>query len=74
MENSESVFENEHYYFCMGQLAGKAVRQPFEIKTKRQAIMRARAEYKRRRLMRHEDSFVKGYVSSIRSGHFIEID
>jgi len=67
---NESQFNNKNYYFLMGQVAGKDCRSPIE--TKAQAIQAAKAEFNRRKLQRHEQAFVEGFVSSIRGGYFTE--
>jgi hypothetical protein len=69
---NESIFNDARYFFKSGEVAGKENRS--QIETKAQAIQQAKAEFNRRKLMKHEAAFVQGFVSSIRGGYFTEKD
>jgi len=66
----ESIFQDEKYHRLTGQAAGKKARQFPE--TKHQAIEYARAEFARRRLIKHETAFIAGFVSTVRGGYFTD--
>ena len=68
MKKSESIFENENYYYQMGKVAGKQSQKPVEDKA--EAIKQGEYEFDRRRLTMHRQAFVDGYVSSVRGGYF----
>lgn len=68
MNETESIFQDEKYYLLMGKEAGKKARQFPE--TKYQALQMGKAEFDRRKLLKHEKAFITGYVSSLRDGFF----
>jgi len=65
---ADSIFQDANYMFLQGQSAGKQAREFPE--TKHQAISQARAEFNRRKLVKHESAFIEGFVSTVRGGFF----
>lgn len=65
---ADSIFQDEKYHRLTGQAAGKASR--IFPETKFQAAEHAKAEFNRRKLVKHETAFVEGYVSTVRGGFF----